>query len=276
MEEIKNKLLESGLKPNSATAYLDNIRHLNGSTPRNINFLNKFEDVMSKLKDINNFTKKNRLMAIIKVLQLFPRKKKLLTKYVGELRDTTKTLAERPKKDRISWEDIKQKYEDYQPKNYNESTCKTIASMYIYLPPRRNRDYQLLKIANFDKEKDNYIDLKAKKLFFNDYKTDSRHGEVEIKIPDNLLKIIKKYIKERSKLKIDSDYLFIDAKGQHFKNQNKITDCLNNVFGKTISSTYLRHSYLESKYANVINEMENDARKMSHDLNTQRDAYVKK
>ena len=46
----------------------------------------------------------------------------------------------------------------------------------IFQPPRRSVDFGMMKFRNYDKEKDNYIDIKNSKFVFQNYKTAKTYG----------------------------------------------------------------------------------------------------
>ena len=116
----------------------------------------------------------------------------------------------------------------------------------IYQPPRRSLDW-LIKFRNYDAEKDNYVNMKNKTFVFNQFKTKSSKGQQILPISKLLFPIIKKWI---SVIPAESDYLLFDNKFHSMK-PSQITHRLNIVFGKSISTSMLRHIYLSSKFANV-------------------------
>jgi integrase len=116
----------------------------------------------------------------------------------------------------------------------------------IYQAPRRSLDWVML-VKDYDVEKDNYIDMKNKVFVFNSYKTAKSNGSQTIEIVKPLLTILKKWI---SILPADMKYLLFDGKGNHIT-PSQITHRLNNIFGKPISTSLLRHIYLTSKFSNV-------------------------
>jgi len=118
----------------------------------------------------------------------------------------------------------------------------------IYIPPRRSKDYVDFKIKNIDMTKDNYID--KKRFVFNSYKTAKTYGQVGIDCPPALMKIIKKWVKINP-----TDYLLFDSQGNKLTNV-KLNQRINKIFGKKVSVNQLRHTYLTSKYSDLI-EKEN-------------------
>lgn len=143
-----------------------------------------------------------------------------------------------------------------------------LLSLYTLIPPRRSTDFTAFKIRNFDDSetsKDNYMknfNKNKKKLssfVFNTYKNSTRLGHQVIEIPKTLEKIIEIW-KQFNK----SDWLLVNSQGNPVT-QTKIVYWLNEIFGKNISSSLLRHIFLTSKYANVnLKELKNDTEMMGN------------
>jgi len=114
----------------------------------------------------------------------------------------------------------------------------------VYMEPRRSSDW-IMKVRDYDAEKDNYIDLKRKVFVFNHYKTVKKMGAQTITIDPSLLKILKKWIEING-----SDYLLFNNKGNPVQ-ASELTHRLNAIFGKNISTSMLRHIFLTHKFGNV-------------------------
>jgi len=138
-----------------------------------------------------------------------------------------------------------------------------------YINPRRSKDYTEFKIKNIDPQTDNFI--KGTKLYFNTYKGSSKKGQQIINIPPALKNILTKWIKINP-----SEYLFFDSKNGKL-NSVKITQRLNNIFGKHISVNALRHSFLTDKHKDTLNkfeEMKEDFKAMGSSV-LQAKVYIK-
>ena len=163
----------------------------------------------------------------------------------------------------------------------NDINDKSLIAVYTLTPPRRLKDYYLMRITynlNFDEldKKYNYIVMKNNKPFtflFYNHKT-KKTSEPQIKIPKELIKILNNYINYNKM--VENDYLF-GRKTTNFKNpytQPKFTELLQRTFlkytGKKISVDLIRTS--KSTYLNFQNlSLENRrkiAEKMAHSLNT--------
>lgn len=109
----------------------------------------------------------------------------------------------------------------------------------IYFPPRRSMDWCELKIKNIDKKNENY--LEGNKFIFNKFKTAKFYQQQSVEIPNDFLKILKRYIKLNP-----HDYLLNDINGNKMTNV-KLSQKLNRIFGNKISTSMLRHIYLTDK-----------------------------
>ena len=162
-----------------------------------------------------------------------------------------------------------------------------VPNLYTMFPPRRNIDYTDMKITtDYDTsmpKKYNYLVIgvedgkTAMRYVFNRYKTDGVYHQQVFDVPDDLVEVLKKYIKANDKK--DGDYLLSTRFGNELAS-NDITDVLNRVFGAGISTQMLRHMYLDKYNTNgredIIKEMMGDAEKMAHSISTQQSTYVKK
>lgn len=170
-----------------------------------------------------------------------------------------------------------------------------VPNLYTKFPPRRNLDYTEMKITTNYKPSlsmdYNYLVIgiedgkTAMRYVFNRYKTDGVYHQQVFDVPEDLVVIIKRWISATNKK--DGDFLLTKTgrytqekvKGEKLESDD-ITDLLNRTLGTGISSSMLRHMYLD-KYNNaekeqVIKEMMGDAEKMAHSITTQQKTYVKK
>jgi hypothetical protein len=128
-----------------------------------------------------------------------------------------------------------------------------ISLYYGHIVPRRSTDYVDMKYQNYDKEKDNYIDLKKSKLVFNKYKTAQKmgkelKGEQTLDIPPALKKILTKWI---ALIPSEIDTLFFNSNLEPLSNVT-LNQRLNALFGGKKGVNSLRHFYLTSKYKQLM------------------------
>jgi hypothetical protein len=160
-----------------------------------------------------------------------------------------------------------------------------VLSLYCYNPPRRNKDYQLMKVVAAEPKTDkfNYLVWREtpRRFVFNQFKTARKEGQVVVEIPEDLQRIIELYfrhhpiIKGRAITKKTPEFDFlVFYDGSPLNTTNSITRILNKVFDKKVGSSMLRHIYLSDKYGEELEEKKDDAAKMSHSLDTQQ-KYIK-
>jgi integrase len=154
-----------------------------------------------------------------------------------------------------------------------------ILSLYYgHIVPRRSLDYVDMKYQNYDKDKDNYMDLKKERFVFNKFKTAQKmgkelKGEQTLDIPPALKKILTKWIAIIPK---EIDHLLFNTNLEPLSNVT-LNQRLNALFGKKISVYSLRHFYLTSKYKQLMIANEDMAEDMEQmgSSSAQAKVYVK-
>lgn len=311
----KKKLSDSSIK-----TYLRNLTKLNKDEMfKNFNFLKDTDIIIRRLSAYKENTKRNYLISIVSVLSLSdkPAVKKLYNTYYDLMMKKNdeinkevnpNELTDTQEKNWISWENVKERYtslekevdefaknKELSEQQYNTLLGYIIFSLYIHQAPRRNKDYQIMKLTNEYKPEDskefNYLDLKKKEFIFNSYKTSSKYGTQIIKINDDLWNALNKYfyhhvcILRKSKLNTTKhpillsndfgDWFLLYHNHKPLDKVNSITRILNKIFDKSIGSSMLRHIFLTDKYGKTLDEQEKDASDMAHSKSMQKD-YIKK
>jgi integrase len=183
-------------------------------------------------------------------------------------------------KEEENWMDLselKEKYSQLQKETKPLFDIKTLSKpqfqrlqLYVLLTllygggisPRRSLDYSEMKYKNFLKSEDNFYDKKTKELVYNKYKTAKKYGEVRVKVPPNVVKILNNWI---AYLPDTTDYIFSDTRGGKLT-PTKLVNLLHNFFGKKISTSMIRHIYLSSVLKSIPPEIFNINKDMSHSL----------
>jgi integrase len=247
------------------------------------------EKVLEQLKDLEPSKRKSILSALVVITDKKPYRDEMLSdiaKY-NSIMDT----HDKSDKEKESWlnqDDIasvlSKLKEDatflYKKKTLSMSDLQQIQNYIIicilggvYVPPRRSTDYVLLKIRNFNKEEDNYIE--KNQMVFNKYKTAKTYKQQTLTVPPELKSILTKWIKV---IPAEIDYLLFDNNGSPLTNV-KMTQRLNKIFGKKSSINSLRHSYLTTKFGSQI-EVQKDMDAVSKDMGTSsstvQNIYLKK
>lgn len=298
MEEIKKKLEEKNLSDSSINAYLTILKQLNDKKEfKNLNFLKKTDIIDDIIKKKKPNTQRSYYIAICSVLD---KDNKIYKHYFDKMIELNKELKEKEKenvksdtqaKNWVEFEEIEKKRDEYEEEfkkmknkdiNIKEYLKFLLLSLYTLNAPRRNADYQHMKIIKGtpkDKE-NNYFSFDNKKFYFNNYKTSKHLGTQIIDIDPKLFNIIVKYlqihplIEGKLNSKTEADFL-VKENGEKLDQVNSITYLLNSIFrGKKLGSSLLRHIYLSHKYGDVNKEQEEDAKNMGHSVSMQKD-YIK-
>tara|TARA_B100001123_G_C15248959_1_gene1002065 strand:- start:18 stop:920 length:903 start_codon:yes stop_codon:yes gene_type:complete len=300
METIKKKIRSSrsNISENSLNVYLSNIRKVFKEVFKNdtdIKHLNQFAKVKKYLDTLTPATRKNVMTALMVLLKASDTKKGTLNKYQkyfeGLITDfennyDNQTKSEKENKNWITQEQLDKKIEELESKidkfdmtkltKSQEDTIQQhlILLLYTKIPPMRN-DYAQMKVYR-DKEVkgENYIHLKKKIIILNKYKTSKTYGEKQIEIPNDVVKIIRRWVDITG-----NEYLLINIRDRNPMTNNGLTKYLNKIFKpKKVSTTLLRKLYLSEKYPVIHNrkDMKKDAYVMGHSLETQQGIYRKK
>ena len=163
----------------------------------------------------------------------------------------------------------------------NTDSNKLLLGMYTYIKPLR-ADFNAVALAvpavpavpayptdPKDPKDQNYIDISNKKLVLQEYKTKKNYDKLEIKLPDELLKLINDSLKESPR-----DFLFVDRTGKPYS-ANSFIKWANRrflgLFKKPLTITLIRHSYISSLDQNKLStkEKEKIALEMGHTKNLQ-------
>ncbi len=292
MEDFARRFREK--KPNisesSLRTYYSLIKNLHknlfDSAEIDYDNLDKDEKVVAYLNDFALAKRKTTAAALL-VLTQNKAYDKLMREGIRQY-NSIQSTGEKSAKQKENWiemDEIKTIFADYEKKfkkiikqpfslqNNKEAQyfISLLMTAGIFHPPRRSLDWTELKIENIDKEKDNFIDFKKNVVVYNVYKQSAKKGQYV----DNLNSQVKKYIKAYLKyLGNQSEYLLHDTKFGKI-NSVKLSQRLNKVFRKNVSTTMLRHIYLSSRFSNV-NELREIANDMGSSLNMVANVYIKK
>lgn len=309
-KSLTKKMEDKGLSPNSIKLYLRNLEKLNDDTPiKDFKFLQDVDKLIKKLDNYKENTKRGYLISICSALgtdKTTKAKQQLYDKYFDLMVNKNKELkavesnnekTETQKANWIGWDEVENVYntlkneceqfskrKEINEHQYNQLLSLMVLALYTCNPPRRN-EYQKMNIIKNEKKSGllasmNYLSYDDKTIILNSYKTAKTAGQKKLPITDDLFKIINLYIKFHPVLKgkkptkeTDTAFL-VYHNGKPLDAINSITRILNKVFGRKVSSSMLRHSYLSSKYAKVNEEQKEDADKMGHSTSMQKD-YIK-
>ena len=264
-EQIKDLIIKN--KPNISkssiityASILKNLHYKIFGDEIEISNFNKANDVLKFLDDVPANKRKTILSALVVITDNKKYREQML-KDIETYKENESTQLKNNKQSE-SWVDIEtieaiyNKLESnakviYKKKSLTSIDLQEIQNFIIlcilsgkYIPPRRSKDYVDFKIKGIDPEKDNY--LYKKNMIFNSYKTAKTYARQELPVPNELMKILNKWIKINP-----TDYLLFDSNLKQLSNV-KLTQRLNKIFGKKASVNQLRHTYLRKLWVQVL------------------------
>jgi len=232
----------------------------------------KTEPILKYLKD----SPPSRRKTILSALVIITDKKEYRDQMLDDIKEynadtSTQEKTEKQKESWIEADEVKQLWDQmksnvdllYKKATLTPNDMQTIQSFIIvsllggiFVPPRRSKDLVDWKVANLDRDKDNYLDKNT--IHFNSYKTAKTYGEQTMVIPIQLKNILNKWIKVNP-----TDWLLFDT------NRNPLTSVKLNqrlvkIFGgKKVGVNQLRKTYLTGKYAETAKQQKAMAKDMS-------------
>lgn len=302
------------LKTNTVKQYVTNLNKLKKLFETDdFDFLKNPEKVMEKIGDLHYLSQRNILNSIVVLLSALNndgKHDKLLEEY-GKLRDDKNSMyIEQNKSGEISskqapnfsttdeiFKMINEMADDLKPlkkKSKDEITKKEMQLLQAYVlfniyarMPFRNdlgngaeaiNQAQYKKLSDQQKKDNNYLVVPSKGNLYwvmNKYKTSKTYEQLNLPIEDpELRKILRYYLKMNG-----MGVLFKTSTGKPITKielTKTLTKYSKKYLNKSIGSTILRKVYLSSKYSDVKDEMEKDAKMMGNSVGVQQSVYVKK
>lgn len=242
-------------------------------------FTTKPKEIITYLDTVTPSRAKSLLSALLAIVT----NKKVVDVYkkkMVQVSDTVRSDDEKQEKSDkqeenwMSWDDVIKLYKEleeeatplFKKDKLNAQHMKTlqnyvILSMYVLIPPRRIADYTNFKTKDINKKEDNYYDNETHELIFNCYKTALHYGMQKVECPKSLQDVFHKWFPISQKY---SDYLLFNSYGSHLA-QPQLTKLINNIFGKKISASMLRHIYVSDVVLKNIPKMD-DLKQVASDM----------
>jgi hypothetical protein len=199
-----------------------------------------------------------------------------VAKTVNEAYKTQK-MNTKQTENRVTIEEIKTAYDKLKKNLRIDDTVQNYIDLIVlsmmsglFFPPRRN-EWAIVKVKNFDEDKDNYY--KKGIMYFNIYKTVAVHGKQSVKLPHILVLLVNKFIKISN-----NDYLIFNQKTKNHLSSSELTKRLHFIFKKEVGCDTLRSVYITELYKNVpkLKELEEVAKAMGHQIFSAMNYYDKK
>ena len=267
------------LSENTIKLYEANLKRLNsGVLPTSPAFLKNTDAVMEKIEKFSMNTKKTYFITIVSYLKDKKIPKKVIKFYMDKMDELNKTFEEHKgektqtqEKNWIEWDQVIDHYNKLNP----ASLAHLVLALFVLQPPRRSKDYFLMKIVpeyNETMDKDfNYLDWKNMRFYFNNYKTKGAYGTQTVDVSPELQEVFHNHFPLKKKF---MPFFLLQRDGMRLPD-NGITRILNTIFGKKISVSMLRNIYLSSKYGDQQKAMETDASLMGTSTDMASNVYTK-
>ena len=273
-------------------------------------FLEDFDKVRPHLSEKCN-SRKTQITAVIIMLKLKKAGKPIIEKYRDEQQRCIKEVneyyasgekSEKQSENWLSMEDLEsirgelgQRYEeikgrrfngDLKPGVYADLQEYPLLTLQLKYPIRNDlHDTMIMTAAKHNrlskeaKAANNFIVLKrdSGSLILNDYKTKGVYGQKIIDLDKEMTHLLHDFLKFRSKHGWESNYFLLNSKKDPM-NSNAVTKAFNRIFrpyGKSVSTTMIRHIVLTDKFGDTMKEAKQMADIMGHSVKTQQEKYIK-
>lgn len=263
-----------------------------------------YKKIIERYKEIEPKTRKTRLSAVL--IYILNTKNEKAIDHIREtmMSDSAKARKEEESQEMsdrekrifsdFAWPNVIAKVQELgeKIKGFGEKLSKKefrICQEYVILrcmtdiPPRRSLDWVRFAIRDFD-EKDEGINfmrvstekikrkaIKKYQFVFREYKTKKVYGEQVLDIPESLGQLIEWWTTRNP-----HKWLLMNVSQTAPLTQVQLSHMLNDVFGRNISTSALRHLYLMDKYSDVDDEQQKDAEYMGHSTQEQKNYILKK
>jgi len=275
-ETITKRLMES-IKPETAKQYIRRLQAINHDRPvKSLAFLRDTKTIIDRIESLplKDNSKQVYYATVVGILKLYPRMKKIQDEYRVKMDEYLKKVSahyasnektEKEKVNMITYDEVVKHRE-----TLTDAFDYMVLALYTMFPPRRNADYCEMYFVIDDKYKlgdKNYFLYHTKEFVFNRYKTDGRYNQQRFPVPQELCDVIAKYMVTRKE--IQSGDKFLVGHGKSIDSSQQMTQLLNRIFfplGKKISSTMLRHIYVNSLDGEGLEKRKEVAEKMAHSV----------
>jgi hypothetical protein len=262
------------------SVYLSNNDSVDGMT---VDWFKNPENIMDALKDKPAHTRKTAISAVIVLLGKSNDVSPDLVKMMNADSDTVREayreqqMSDKQKANWISMDTVREteaklldmvkpilsQKHSLSPEQHKMLTNWLLIALSsgVYFPPRRS-EFQYIKLKDVSPETDNYIDVKKGVFVLNNYKTAKLYGRDEIPYGKPFGALLKKAL-----VKLEGQTHLLENNRKQFSSP-MITSRLNQIFGKKVSTSMLRHIWATAQYEGMpsLKELSENASAMAHSL----------
>jgi hypothetical protein len=255
------------------------LKRLNNDViPTTPTFLKDTAKIEEKIAKYAMNTKKSYYITIVSYLKDKKFPKKTMKFYVDKMmelnqqfREHSGEKTEKQVENWMTWNDVMKRYHELNPKSLEH----LILSLFVLQPPRRSKDYFLMRIVpkyseTMDKEF-NYLDWTEMRMYFSNYKTKGAYGTQTLDVPHDLQTILHKHFPLKKNFE---PFFLLEQNGSRLPD-NGITRILNKAFGKKVSVSMLRNIYLTDRFGKEEKDKKDTATLMGTSTDIISNVYTK-
>jgi integrase len=280
----KRKLTEGTLK--TYTSLLSSLFNKLHGENNDFSILKNDKKTLPIINEMTSKQSKKTLLSALYVLTGNPKYSELMKDVASQVsEDYSKGLIKDSRKENqleLTQDKLREKYNLYYKlllntpslENYINYFIVAVTSGQVGIPPRRNLDYTEMMIRNLPKDKSEINYIEKGNFVFNRFKTAKfvSPEDRQVKIPNELLKMIKKYMKD-----FNYDYLLVRDDGSKFTS-SALTKRLNKIYGRHIGVSALRSINLQQDKETIdaLKVLEEKTKQMGTSVDAAKNFYIKK
>ena len=289
----------SQISETTKTTYANNMRRLNNGKPiTNYNFLKNTESILQKIEHLKPTTQRNYYISIVSTIKNIKDLDDVNQFYYDKMMlfnnnlKINNTKSDTQEENWITQEEVKKIFNDnlnnvkplfllktLDEKQYNDLLHVVVLALYVLQSPRRNKDYQIMKVVkNINKiptdekyKNFNYFLLDEKKFLFYNYKTKGTYDLQEVPVNEELYTILISFLKFSKR----KSCLLVNYNKEPLMQVNSITRILNKIFDKNIGVSMLRNIFLSDRFSDNYVDLQNIASNMGTSVSTIQNQYLK-
>jgi integrase len=239
--------------------------------------------VMKHIEELKSVSAKKTVLSALYILTKEAEYKAQMDEFITQTNKQyrTQTISDKRKDAYLTPEQVKEKYEEVKEKlkrspsseNYVNYIIAALMSGARGIEPRRLEWSQVVFLDDdTNKTEANYLDLKKSVCVFNQYKTRAKHGVQQVKIPADIMKKIRLWVK------INPTNRLLVTKTQKPMSANQLSHRIGEIFGDKVGVSVLRSIYVSELHKDIpdLNKLMDTAEAMGHSLQTAMLYYAKK
>ena len=296
---LESKVKSNTIKPKTLKVYQGQLNELNRNLHLDENVIDldhykKHAKQIVEMYDKQNASQQNGFKTLLMFYKILHKElPKEFDRLLHKLKDQTNIVKSQAPKKKLpftNFEQVKEiqremRKEITKKSSYNDIVKFITLSFYTLIPPARPDEILSLKliksIDDYDKDeqeqlkKMNYFDIKAKKMYYSQYKTKRTYGDIELPVPDELVSIVKEFYPVIKYANDDFKYPITRSSGQPIGVSNFPLFFKSIIELKGATATDLRNLFVSSLKDVSAEQRAIIAKYMKNSLSAQNIVYSK-